>query len=119
MQIATHPAARSLPAAGPCPAISSGMETKKVRYALVGAGNIAQVAILPAFAHAKANSELVAIISHDPQKRSELGREYGVGLVGDYSQLERVLQASRADAVYIATPNSLHRDYALRAATAG
>lgn len=95
------------------------MEAKKVRYAVVGAGNIAQVAILPAFEHAEETSELVAVISHDPQKRLELSRKYALEQVGDYSQLERVLEASRADAVYIATPNSLHRDHALRAAALG
>ena len=37
----------------------------KVRYAVVGLGYIAQVAVLPAFAHAKENSELVALVSGD------------------------------------------------------
>jgi hypothetical protein len=30
---------------------------RKIRYAVVGAGNIAQVAVLPAFANAKENSQ--------------------------------------------------------------
>ena len=34
-----------------------------VRYAVVGLGHIAQVAVLPAFAHARRNSELVAVVS--------------------------------------------------------
>src|SRR5262245_15853002 len=67
-------------------------ERTKVRYALVGAGNIAQVAILPAFAHARENSELVAIISDDPAKRSELGKKYGVKHTGGYDELEQVLE---------------------------
>jgi predicted dehydrogenase len=91
----------------------------RVRYAVVGAGNIAQVAVLPAFAHAKSNSELVALISSDPEKRSELGKRYGLDFVGDYQDLEVVLEKGRVDAVYIATPNTLHKTYALRAAAAG
>lgn len=39
----------------------------KIRYAVVGLGYIAQVAVLPAFQHAKKNSELVALISEDPK----------------------------------------------------
>jgi hypothetical protein len=41
-------------------------KAKKVRYAVVGLGHIAQVAVLPAFAHAKRNSELVSVVSGDP-----------------------------------------------------
>jgi predicted dehydrogenase len=91
----------------------------KIRYAVIGAGNIAQVAVLPAFAHAKKNSELVALVSSDSQKRSELCREYGLEHAGDYGELERVVSEAEADAVYIATPNSLHMDYTLRAAALG
>ena len=43
-----------------------------------GAGNIAQVAVLPAFEHARENSELAAIVSGDPEKRAALGAKYGV-----------------------------------------
>ncbi|HTG16106.1 MAG TPA: hypothetical protein VK747_12720, partial [Blastocatellia bacterium] len=44
----------------------------KVRYAVVGLGYIAQIAVLPAFAHAK-NSELMALVSDDPAKLRKLG----------------------------------------------
>src|SRR5947207_9819271 len=44
-----------------------------VRYAVVGQGYIAQAAVLPAFAHAKRNSRLAAIVSGDAVKRRELG----------------------------------------------
>ena len=37
----------------------------KVRYAVVGLGHIAQVAVLPAFKHAKRNSILVSIVTDD------------------------------------------------------
>ena len=38
---------------------------RKIRYAVVGLGDLAQVAVLPAFKNAP-NSELVAIVSGDP-----------------------------------------------------
>jgi predicted dehydrogenase len=92
--------------------------SKQIRYAVIGAGNIAQMAVLPAFKHAKSNSELVALISGDPEKRAELSKAYDLGLHGDYPDLERILHEGRIDAVYIATPNSLHREHVLRAARA-
>jgi len=92
--------------------------SRKVRYAVVGAGNIAQVAVLPAFAHAE-NSELVALISGDSEKRHELGKRYSIDVVGDYDQFEKVLETARVDAVYICTPNTEHREFAVRAANRG
>lgn len=92
---------------------------RKIRYAVIGAGNIAQVAVLPAFAHARENSELIAIISGDDEKRSALAKRYELGLTGSYDQVEQVLQRGKIDAVYIATPNELHKPFALRAAALG
>ena len=56
--------------------------SKQVRYALIGAGNIAQMAVLPAFKHAKSNSVLAALISSDPEKRAELSKKYDLEHVG-------------------------------------
>jgi len=94
-------------------------DDNKVRYAVIGAGNIAQMAVLPAFKHAKQNSQLVAVISGDPEKREELREKYDLELCGDYGSLEQILAQGRIDAVYVATPNALHKEHALRAAAAG
>ncbi|WP_437958393.1 Gfo/Idh/MocA family oxidoreductase [Sorangium sp. So ce119] len=94
-------------------------ETRKIRYAVVGAGNIAQVAVLPAFKNAAENSELVAIVSGDAEKRAALGERYGVAELGGYDELEDVLKRARVDAVYIALPNTMHREYTERAAAVG
>jgi predicted dehydrogenase len=88
-----------------------------VRYAVVGAGHIAQAAVLPAFAHARRNSRLVAIVSGDRAKRRELARRYALEHVFDYDEYDACLQA--VDAVYIALPNSMHAEYTIRAARAG
>ena len=53
----------------------AGARRKKVRYAVVGLGHIAQVAVLPAFAHA-ANSEVTALVSDDRAKLKALARKY-------------------------------------------
>src|SRR5689334_7091572 len=92
-------------------------EAKKIRYAVVGLGHIAQVAVLPAFAHAE-NSELAALVSDDPEKRAKLGRKYKVKAFS-YAEYDDCLRSGRVDAVYIALPNHLHREYSERAARAG
>jgi predicted dehydrogenase len=91
---------------------------KKIRYAVVGLGHIAQGAVLPAFAHAE-NSELAALVSDDPEKLEQLGRRYKVKARFSYDQFDECLRGGIVDAVYIALPNHLHRDYTERAARAG
>ena len=88
-----------------------------IRYAVVGLGHIAQVAVIPAFAHARRNSKLVAIVSGDRLKRREIGRRYHIEHTFDYDEYDECLE--RVDAVYIALPNSMHAEYAIRAARAG
>jgi glucose-fructose oxidoreductase len=97
---------------------SRDRDGKRVRYAVVGAGHIAQVAVLPAFRNARRNSELAAIVSSDAVKRRQLGRKYAVPAV-DYDELEDCLAAEEVDAVYVALPNRLHCEYTERAAAAG
>src|SRR5438105_9605390 len=89
--------------------------TRKVRYAVVGLGHIAQVAVLPAFRNAS-NSELVAVVSGESKKREKLAKKYHLEQVYSYDQYDRAL--SQVDAVYLALPNHLHREYAVRAAQA-
>ena len=87
-----------------------------IRYAVVGLGHLAQVAVLPAFKNAK-NSELVAIVSGDAEKRKKLARSIGLEHVYSYDRYDRAL--AEVDAVYLVLPNHLHREYAVRAAAAG
>jgi predicted dehydrogenase len=88
-----------------------------VRYAVVGLGHIAQVAVLPAFAHARRNSKLVAVVSDDRTKKREITRRYRLDHAFSYAQFEDCL--NEVDAVYIALPNSMHAEYTVRAAKAG
>jgi glucose-fructose oxidoreductase len=90
----------------------------RVRYAVVGLGYIAQVAVLPAFANAR-NAELVALVSSDAAKLRKLGTKYRVKQRYSYEQYDQLLESGQIDAVYIALPNNLHREYAVRAARAG
>ena len=92
---------------------------RKVRYAVVGLGHIAQTAVLPAFANAKRNSILSALVSDDSTKLRALGRRYDVPALYTYETFDELLAADLVDAVYISLPNSLHRVYAERAAMHG
>ena len=93
------------------------VRAKTIRYAVVGLGHIAQVAVLPAFAHARGNSTLAAVVSDDPTKRREIAQKYKIDHAYSYADYERCLE--HVDAVYIALPNSMHAEYSIRAAKAG
>ncbi|WP_454062545.1 Gfo/Idh/MocA family protein [Candidatus Nitrospira salsa] len=93
--------------------------SRKIRYAVVGLGYIAQIAVLPAFVHAKKNSELAGLISDDSKKLRELGKKYHVEGTYSYDAYEKCLKNEAIDAVYIALPNHLHCEYAIRAAKLG
>jgi len=94
-------------------------DTKKIRYGVIGQGYISQAAVLPAFDHARENSELVALFSSDTAKLKELGEKYKVPYTGTYEDYDRLLKQGVMDAIYIALPNNMHRDYTERAARAG
>ena len=96
---------------------SQKQDSRKIRYAVVGLGHIAQVAMLPAFEHAE-NSQLVALVSDDEKKLSELSKSHGVEKTFSYAAFDECL-ATGVDAVYIAVPNHLHKEYAVRTARAG
>lgn len=98
---------------------SRNSKKKKVRYAVIGLGYIAQIAMLPAFRHARQNSELVALVSDDPVKLRKLGRQYDVPYTFSYDLFDQYLESGEIDAVYISLPNSMHKDFAIRAARAG
>lgn len=100
-------------------ATASAALPRRIRYAVVGLGHIAQIAILPAFAQAERNSTLTALISDDPEKLRKLSRRYGISHVCGYEKADELFQSGEVDAVYITLPNAMHREYTERAARAG
>ena len=89
-----------------------------IKYAVVGAGWISQQAFLPGVGQST-NSQVTAIVTGDPDKAAQLADFYGVGRIVGYDGYDALLRGSDVDAVYIALPNHLHADYAIRAARAG
>lgn len=89
-----------------------------VRYAVVGLGHIAQVAVLPGIAHAR-HSKVAMLVSDEPIKLRKLARRYRPERTCTYAEFDECLRSGEVDAVYLALPNDQHREYALRAARAG
>src|SRR5215470_12531251 len=87
----------------------------KIRYAVVGAGWISQEAFLPAVEQT-GNSEVTAIVSGNLAKAKQLAAFYGIKDVYAYEQFDAMARSGAVDAVYVATPNSSHAEYAKRAA---
>src|SRR4051812_34772421 len=104
---------------GEAAAQAAGGMRRQIRYAVVGLGHIAQVAVLPAFANARRNSRLAALVSGDPEKLAALSEKYGVKELCSYQQYDELMRSGKVDAVYLCLPNSLHCEYAVRAARAG
>jgi len=91
--------------------------SKKIRYAVVGGGQISQQAFMPGIARTN-NSELAALVTGDPVKADKLAGQYGIK-AWSYDQYDALLGSGEIDAVYIATPNFLHMQYAVPALEAG
>ena len=73
--------------------------------------------MLPAFAHARRNSRITALVSNDRAKLRQLASQYRVEHTFSYDDYDACLE--QVDAVYIALPNSMHAEYTIRAARAG
>ncbi len=86
---------------------------------MVGLGYISQAAVLPAFRHARKNSELVALVSDDPTKLRTLARRHGVSRLYGYDGFDECLADESIDAIYVALPNAMHREYTIRSVRAG
>jgi predicted dehydrogenase len=101
------------------PATARRGSTSPVRFAVVGLGHIAQAAVLPAFAHARGKAVLTALVSDEPAKLKALSRRYRVPHTYSYDDYGECLRSGELDAVYIALPNHLHKEYSVAAADAG
>jgi predicted dehydrogenase len=89
-----------------------------IRYGVVGAGWISQIAFLPGV-DLTGNSKTTALVSGNREVSERLAEFYDIENTFTYDQYDEMLAADVVDAVYIALPNSMHADYAIRAAKAG
>jgi predicted dehydrogenase len=92
------------------------MTEQKVRWGVISTANIGRRAVLPAIQRSR-NGVLVAVGSRDAAKASALARELAIPRA--YNSYQAVLDDPEVEAIYIPLPNSLHREWAIRAAEAG
>jgi UDP-N-acetyl-2-amino-2-deoxyglucuronate dehydrogenase len=88
---------------------------RRIRFAVVGCGRIAQNNIAALKKHA-ADAEIVAVCDVNPEARK--AAEATTGAPG-YARLDELLEKSDADVVVLATPSGLHAEQAILAAEAG
>lgn len=97
-----------------------GPPEKKLGYAIVGLGSLSINQILPAFAQCK-HAKVTALVSGNAEKAKTLATAYGVPASGLYSYdtYDRLKDNPDVDIVYVVLPNSMHREYTVRAHQAG
>jgi predicted dehydrogenase len=91
---------------------------KKVGFAVVGLGAIAQGAVLPAFRNAK-RAKLVALVSRDGRKAEKLARKFKAEAAYSSKEFGACLENPLVDAIYLATPQGEHLGATIAAARAG
>ena len=84
----------------------------------MGVGWISQAAMLPGVEHT-GNSEVVAFVTGHEEKAQKVAEKYDVHKVVSYDELDTLLASGDIDAVYLATPNFDHVEYAVKVLEAG
>lgn len=92
------------------------MEDAKVRWGIIGCGDVTEKKSGPAFNKVK-DSRLLAVMRRDTAKAADYAHRHQVPHW--YSKVEDLLDNPALNAIYIATPPSSHFDYALKALAAG
>lgn len=89
----------------------------KVRYAVVAGGWISQGAFMPGVGQTD-NSVITALVTGDPIKADKLAALYDIKSYS-YEEFPTLLASGEIDAIYLATPNFRHREFAEPALAAG
>ena len=87
--------------------------THRLRFGILSTARIGRNALVPAI-HASRNAELVAVASRDLGAAGDYARE--AMIPRHYGSYEALLDDPEVEAVYIPLPNSLHHEWAIRAA---
>jgi predicted dehydrogenase len=90
----------------------------KVRYAIVGLGDIAQEDMMPGVDHT-GNSVITALVTSDAKKALELSAKYKVEATFTYEEFPKALASGIFDAIYVATPNWRHGEFVVPSLRAG
>lgn len=91
-------------------------EKRKIRWGVLGFARIANMSVIPAIQRAR-NSEFYAIASRDEAKLEDCCARHKCPKA--YLSYEELLLDPQVDVVYIPLPNSLHREWTIKAAEHG
>ena len=93
---------------------------KKLGIALVGLGRYSTYQLGPALQHTQL-CELKGIVTGTPSKREKWAKDYGIEERNMYSYetFDEIKDNEEIDIVYVVLPNSMHKEFTIRAAEAG
>lgn len=89
---------------------------KKVKWGMIGTGSVTEVKSGPGFYKSK-NSELYGVYNRNRDKAIDWTKRHGINKV--YETIDEMLMDENIDAIYIATPPNVHKEYAIRCLEAG
>ncbi len=90
-----------------------------IRWGVIGAGGIADRRMIPEGIIPASNAELVAICEVSDELVNKVGEKYDVPPEERYTSDVEMIANADVDAIYVATPNHLHKDQVLECAAAG
>ena len=89
---------------------------ERVRWGIIGCGNVTEVKSGPAFQLAE-GSELAAVMRRNAALAEDYAQRHGVSMW--FADAQELIDYPDVDAIYVATPPGSHKEYALRALAAG
>ena len=92
------------------------MEMNRLRWGVLSTANIGRVAVIPAIQSSNSGS-LVAVASREATRAEAFAG--AAGIPRWHGSYEALLADPDVDAVYVPLPNSMHREWTIRAAEAG
>ncbi|WP_026951844.1 Gfo/Idh/MocA family protein [Algoriphagus mannitolivorans] len=109
----------SLPFSDSLAAFNSVQEDKVLRVAIMGLGSYG-TRVAEAMKDCK-RAKLVGVVSGTPSKIAAWQEKYGIPSKNcyNYENFDQIKDNPDIDAVYVITPNSLHKPYSIRVAKAG
>ncbi len=101
-------------------AFGEPVQTRKLGMALVGLGYYSTNLLAPALQQTK-YCQLTGIVTGTPGKADTWMQKYNIPKenVYDYTNFDRIIDNPAIDVVYVVLPNSMHREFVVRAAQAG
>ncbi len=95
-------------------------DTKKLGVALVGLGSYAKNQLAVAL-EKTSNCYLAGIVTGTPSKAEEWAKKYNLNKknIYNYQNFDEIAKNKDIDIVYVVLPNSMHKEFVIRAAKAG